>query len=264
MLYHKTYCNPNTSEWVIFIHGAGGSSAVWFKQIKFFKRYFNLLLIDLRGHGSSKVHDSLMERNAYTFESVSEDIIEVMDYLKIGKAHFIGVSLGTIIIRQLADMAEYRVKSMIMTGAVTGLNIQSRFWVGLGRLFRHVLPHMWLYQLFARVIMPASSQKESRSVFIREAQKLARKEFLRWFTLTGELTGLLKKFEIKTPDIPVLYIMGDQDYLFIDNVRKIASSAGNHFLEIVEQCGHVVNIEKASHFNHKALEFLKSEYVISK
>ena len=33
---------------------AGGSSSIWFKQIRAFKKMFNVLLLDLRGHGNSK------------------------------------------------------------------------------------------------------------------------------------------------------------------------------------------------------------------
>lgn len=258
MLHYKSFIKDKSGDWVVFVHGAGGSSAIWFKQIRNFSQYFNILLLDLRGHGASQNMPQKDFEADYSFKSISTDILEVLDHLKIEKAHFIGVSLGTIVIRQLADMAEQRIQSMIMVGAVTGLNFQSRFWVALGRIFRHVLPHMWLYRLFARVIMPASSQKESRSVFIQEAQRLARKEFLRWFKLTGELTGILKKFEMPAPNIPVLYIMGDRDYLFIDQVRKITRNTRHHILEIVEHCGHVVNIEKAEIFNNISIAFLKS------
>jgi pimeloyl-ACP methyl ester carboxylesterase len=37
-----------------FVHGAGGSSSIWFKQIRDFQKQYNVLLLDLRGHGESK------------------------------------------------------------------------------------------------------------------------------------------------------------------------------------------------------------------
>jgi pimeloyl-ACP methyl ester carboxylesterase len=256
MLHYRTYINEKSNEWVVFVHGAGGSSAVWFKQVKFFQQYFNLLLIDLRGHGASPQGPELDITREYTFGSIADDVIEVMNDAGIKKAHFIGVSLGTIIIRQLAEMAEERISSMILVGAVTGLDLRSKFWVNLGRMFRHVLPPMWLYKLFARVIMPDSRQSESRLVFINEAKKLARREFLRWFRLTAELTGLLNKFKKMPLDIPTLYVMGENDYLFLEQVKQITANTRNQILEIVEQCGHVVNIEKPEIFNKTAVAFL--------
>ena len=47
MLYYKEYFLNEKADWVVFVHGAGGSSAIWFKQLKDFKAHFNLLLIVL-------------------------------------------------------------------------------------------------------------------------------------------------------------------------------------------------------------------------
>ena len=54
MLSYSVYKNENASKWVTFIHGAGGSSSIWFRQVRAFKSEFNILLIDLSGHGKSK------------------------------------------------------------------------------------------------------------------------------------------------------------------------------------------------------------------
>ncbi len=56
MIHYTKYVskNPKKKEWITFVHGAGGSSTIWFKQIKYFSKYYNLLLLDLRGHGKSK------------------------------------------------------------------------------------------------------------------------------------------------------------------------------------------------------------------
>ena len=59
MLHTKKFIHSSSSKWVIFIHGAGGSSAVWFKQIKPFSEKFNVLLLDLRGHGQSKLKTNI-------------------------------------------------------------------------------------------------------------------------------------------------------------------------------------------------------------
>ncbi|REG88515.1 alpha/beta fold hydrolase [Algoriphagus antarcticus] len=258
MLYYKIFSHSVSKEWVVFIHGAGGSSAVWFKQLKDFREKYNLLLIDLRGHGKSADLPQAIYNEEYTFKGVTKDVIEVLDHLSIPTAHFMGVSLGTIIVRQLAEMEQWRVKSLVMAGAVTRLTIQSRILVSLGSAFKRVIPYMWLYKLFAFVVLPRKQHAESRNLFIREAQKLCQKEFIRWFELTKDINPLLSYFKESDLGIPTLYVMGDQDVMFLEPVKKIIKTHKNSVLKILQKCGHVVNVERPQEFNQIALAFLQN------
>lgn len=200
MLHHYTYLHANSTEWVTFVHGAGGSSSIWFKQIKAFKEHYNVLMVDLRGHGKSKFPLAKGQLKKYTFNYISKDIIEVLDYLKIEKSHFIGISLGTIIIRELAEKYSNRVQSMVMGGAIVKLNVRSQILMRLGFMLKSIMPYLLLYKLFAFVIMPWKKHKSSRNLFINEAKKLYQKEFIRWFKLTSEVNPLLKWFRAKDPN----------------------------------------------------------------
>ncbi len=259
MLYYKEFVHSVSKEWVVFIHGAGGSSAVWFKQLKDFREHYNLLLIDLRGHGKSAELPKAIYNEEYTIRAVTEDIIEVLDHIKLPPAHFMGVSLGTILVRQLAELKPERVKSLVMAGAVTRLTTQSRVLVFLGNAFKRIIPYMWLYSLFAFVIMPRKQHAESRNLFIREAQKLCQKEFIRWFKLTKNINPLLKYFKESDLGIPTLYVMGDQDVMFLEPVKKIVKNHTSSILKILDKCGHVVNVEQPRQFNELSLAFIQSQ-----
>jgi pimeloyl-ACP methyl ester carboxylesterase len=258
MLHYKTYelDNPE-APWVVFVHGAGGSSSIWFLQIKEFIRHFNVLLVDLRGHGKSKGVVVPKDTHHYEFEDITRDILEVLDSLKIQNAHFIGISLGTIIIRNLSEIAPERVSSMIMGGAIIRLNIRAKVLVTLGNMFKRFVPYMWLYSFFAWIIMPSERHKRSRLLFVNEAKKVAQKEFMRWFTLTYELTPLLKYFEEKDTAIPTLYLMGDEDHMFLPAVRYIITKHTNSWLEVIGNSGHVCNVDQPREFNTRAILFLK-------
>lgn len=261
MLYYKAYHHASSKEWIVFIHGAGGSSAIWHKQIREFKEQFNLLLIDLRGHGKSASSLKNIWDDQYTFEAVTKDIIEVLDHLNIPPAHFMGVSLGTILTRQLAEMKPEKVKSMVMAGAVTKLNVTSRMLVVLGNAFKSVVPYMWLYSLFAWIIMPRKHHAESRNLFIREAKRLCQKEFIRWFKMTKDVNPLLKYFKQKDIQIPTLYVMGEEDIMFLEPVKKIVQDHKLSVLKIVKACGHVVNVEQPEVFNKVSLQFLNNQNI---
>ena len=242
---------------MVFIHGAGGSSSIWFQQLKAFRSVFNVLLVDLRGHGKSKDALQMYYEAEYTFDDISRDVIEVLDHLKIEKAHFVGVSLGTIIIRNLGEIAPDRVKSAILCGAITRLNVRSRILVFLGNAFKKMIPYMWLYRFFAWIIMPRKRHAQSRNLFIREAKKLYQKEFLRWFKLTHKVNPLLRYFKEKELETPILYIMGSEDHMFLPPVRQIVDKHKQSVLKVIENCGHVCNVERPKDFNKISIGFIQ-------
>lgn len=257
MLHYSCLKNsdPNVS-WLTFIHGAGGNSSIWHLQVRFFKRFYHLLLVDLRGHGKSAGHNAVEE---YTFDNVTEDIVEVLDQENIKKSHFVGISLGSILIRKLADSHPERMSKLILAGAILNLNLRSKCLMYLGKATQSFLPFIWIYSFFAHVIMPYKNNSEARSLFIREAKKLSQQEFLRWYKLTHELLPHLKYFRQKKIKIPTLYIMGNQDYMFLSFVKKNVAVDKSTDLLILNKCGHVVNIERPDEFNQGMLNFLQMD-----
>ncbi len=257
MIHYTAYENKEATQWVTFVHGAGGSSSIWFRQLRDFQAKYNVLLVDLRGHGDSKSTLKLTLKKPYTFPALAEDILEVLNHLNIQKSHFIGISLGTILIRQLAENHPERVQSMTLGGAILKMNFRSQVLMKLGNVFKYVLPYLVLYRLFAFVIMPKKNHRHSRLLFINEAKKLYQREFIKWFRLTAEINPLLRWFRQMEVNIPTLYVMGEEDYMFLPSVRAVVKS---HYrsskLFVIPECGHVVNIEKPSIFNTTVLAFL--------
>ncbi len=258
LLYYKTYLLSPSKQWVVFIHGAGGSSNVWYKQVKDFKKHYNVLLVDLRGHGKSQTVFSRVWSTKYTFEDVSRDVLDVLEHLRIEKAHFVGISLGTIIIRTIAEIAPHKLESLILGGAVTRLTAKSRILVYIGNAIKRIVPYMWLYKIYAFILLPKANHSESRNLFIKEAKSLYQKEFLRWFKLTKDLNPLLKLFREKPLNLPVFYVMGSEDYMFLEPVKEMVKTHRYSSLHIIENCGHVVNVEQPVLFNSAVINYIST------
>lgn len=254
MLAYKTFETPDSEEWVVFVHGAGGSSAVWFKQLRDFRARFNILLIDLRGHGRSAHFHGSGER--YTLSAIGQDVLDVLDAQGIERAHFVGISLGTILIRQIVDMASERVISVIYAGAVAGFTWSARALISTGQALRLVIPFRTLYATFAWIIMPGPKAAESRRIFRREALQVTPEEFHRWWQLIPEVRHRLKQWSSGAPSCRSLYLMGSRDFMFLPPARRLADASRNAFLQVIEGVGHVCNIERPTVFNEIAIAFL--------
>jgi pimeloyl-ACP methyl ester carboxylesterase len=253
MLYYKTYPHASSGEWVVFVHGAGGSSSIWFKQIKDYCLNFNVLMVDLRGHGRSG-GDKPYEQ--YTFREICGDLIEVLDDAGIAAAHFVGISLGTILIRNLYEIVPHRVKSMVLGGAIMRMNLRAKVLSAFGDWFKTLMPYLWLYRFFAWIIMPKKRHRQSRLLFVNEARKLCQKEFVYWYRLVYEVNPLLKYFSEKPIPIPVLYLMGDEDHMFLPFIKKLVGIQPNSRLVVVPDSGHVCNVDQPEFFNQTSIHFI--------
>lgn len=256
MLYHKTFLHRSSPTWVVFIHGAGGSNGVWFRQLREFKKHFNVLLVDLRGHGKSKKQYS--QEEIYKFDEIAMDIIHAMDHLHIKKAHFVGISLGCIIIRAMDKLAPGRAESIILGGAVVQFNNKINGLVSMAKLLNSILPYMWLYRLNAWILIPSKKHTQSRKLFIKEAMKLGKLEFRKWLNMSTEIKENLQEFLIKEASAPVLYLMGERDHMFLPMVHNLVKKHLNSHLEVIENSGHVCNIDQPEAFNQRSIQFIKS------
>jgi pimeloyl-ACP methyl ester carboxylesterase len=255
MLHYKAIETSKQNEWIVFIHGAGGSSSIFYRQVKAFRKEFNLLLIDLHGHGKSK---GKMEMESYTYEQVARDVLAVLDHLKISSAHFVGVSLGTIVIHAIYEFAPEKVASMIMGGAVLKFNFRSRFLLALGNACKYFIPYMWLYKLFAWILMPKSNHSHSRNIFVKEAKVLGHREFIKWFRTSDQVERMYERFRRIIVHVPQLYIMGREDHMFLPIIKKTIQASASTIVHIIDNCGHVCNIDRSDEFNEITLSFLRN------
>ena len=253
MLVFKTHINKKNKEWLTFIHGFGGSSNIWHKQVRELSKYYNLLFIDLRGHGKSK---NIHLNPDFNLHTACEDVINVLKFLKIKSSHFIGISFGTLLIFQLIETHKKYINKSILAGSITSFNHFTRFLLLCLNLLKSILPNMFLYKIFAYIIMPKSNHKESRLIFIKEARLIDRKVFNQWLNLLPDIKKFILHLKLISFNKYILFLSGKGDYLFSEDVRKFSLQNKYHSYCSIEGAGHVVNIDKPLIFNTKVLEYL--------
>lgn len=104
------YVTAGKGEAVVLIHGWMSDSGMWGQlDTNPAAKEFQLIALDLRGHGKSdKPHDAAK----YDAE-VAEDVIRLLDHLKIEKAHLVGYSSGSFVAGKVAATHPERVRSVV-------------------------------------------------------------------------------------------------------------------------------------------------------
>ena len=72
----------------------------------------------------------------------------------------------------------------------------------------------------------------------------------------SQISSLLRMFRGKDIKIPTLYVMGGEDYLFLPSVKKMVQKQSIASLLMIEQCGHVVNVEQPGFFNRFVISYI--------
>ncbi len=88
--------------------------------------------------------------------------------------------------------------------------------------------------------------------------RLGEREFLKWLKMTSEIKDNLQEFLIKEASVPVLYIMGEHDHMFLPMVTNLVKKHFNSQLEVILNSGHVCNLDQPDVFNERSIQFIKS------
>ena len=153
-------------------------------------------------------------------------------------------------------MVPDRVKSMILGGAIMRLNFRAKVLSAFGDWFKTLMPYLWLYSFFAWIIMPKKRHRQSRLLFVNEAKKLCQKEFIYWYRLIYEVNPLLKYFNEKPIPVPILFVMGDEDHMFLPFIKKLVPQHPFSRLFVVSNSGHVCNVDQPDAFNEITISFI--------
>jgi 3-oxoadipate enol-lactonase len=114
---------PANAPVVVFSNSLGTTLSMWDSQIPALSRKLRVLRYDMRGHGLTAVTPG-----PYTIAGLAQDVLGLLDSLKITQAHFCGISVGGAIGQWLGVNSANRFRSLTLSntaariGTVDGWN----------------------------------------------------------------------------------------------------------------------------------------------
>lgn len=184
------------------------------------------------------------------------DVLKVMDCYGIQKAHFVGLSLGSVILQSLAMSYPDRVNRMVLAGGLFSADLLFKAFIHLARFANVFFPYRWMYRVFSWLVMPKKRNQLARKIYQQQAALLSQEEYLKWIGLYPQFFELLQDFYGTLTNYPLLLITGDEDYIFLKGARKFHAIQPKSQLKVLHKCGHICNIERPDEFNRHALDFL--------
>lgn len=107
-IYYDDEGQPSGSP-IVLVHGFPLSHEMWASQIEVLKSAYRVVAFDLRGQGRSEVGDG-----QFTLEFLVDDLIALLDHLKIEQAILCGLSMGGYVSLRAVERNTQRVSGLVL------------------------------------------------------------------------------------------------------------------------------------------------------
>ena len=240
---------------VVLNHSLASSLLMWNPQMGALNPYFQVLRYDMRGHGKSDIPSG-----PYTLELLADDVIGLLDALKIDKAHLVGLSIGGMIGQSLALNYPHRLKSLALCDTAS-LIPQEAQPIWQERIDKTISKGMegQVDETMERWFTPPFLKQGSPMLEIIRKQILSTpvQGYIGCAEAIRKLNYLDRLPEIK---LPTLIMVGEDDPgTPVAASEAIHQRISNSTLVILPSARHLSNIEKATAFNEILLNFLKGQ-----
>ncbi len=238
---------------LLLIHGLGSSSRDWEMQIEPFAKDYQVITLDLRGHGQSG-----KPPGPYSIRMFAEDTAALVRRIDILPAHVVGISMGGMVAFELAVHFPQLLRSLTIVNSYPEMRVetlQEHLQVWRRFLILELLGMRGMGRMLGGRLFPFPEQSDLRETFVsRWAQnnKRAYRESLRAI-LNWDVESRLGEI-----DCPVLVVASDQDYVTVEEKRVYTAKIPNAKLVIIEDARHAVTAERPDQFNTVLRDFLTS------
>ncbi len=223
---------------LVFNNSLGSDFRIWQDIVPAFTDRFRVVLYDKRGHGLSDAPPA-----PYTIDDHTDDLLALLDVLKIDSAALVGLSVGGMIAQRAAVRAPERVKALVLccTAAKIGT------------------PELWAERISAVEtggIEPIADNVLQRW-FTPDFHETRKDDIRGWRNMLVRVPAhgyagtcaAIRDADLMSDagkiDVPTLCVAGDQDGSTpADVVRHTASLIPGARFELIEGCGHIPCVEK--------------------
>jgi len=254
---------------VIFLHGTGDNTQMWWNQTKAFSGPYRFLGVDMRGSGKTA-----RPKGDYTPEIMGKDMLEWWRFAKLQMAAdyeaadplaelaktpaWVGYSMGGRVALQLASAHPELFKGLVMVSSGIGLNKPTpeaaKRREDMMALLQKNDMKKWAEMATEGAFSPGFKQKNQKAFEQYMKVKLQQKND----GVLGQMRGMANA---PVPDLskvkfPVLFIAGQNDQGFGPEEAKQAAAALPNAKVVILPTGHASPIEAPDQFNKTVMDFI--------
>ena len=236
----------NSKDTIVFLHGSGLSHIVWSLTEQFFSnKKFNVLSIDLPGHGNSEgpCLDSI--------EKIADWLEKVFEELKLKNIILIGHSQGCLEALEYSFKYKDRLKKVVFVGGSYRMPVNKDL-IDLaveGNSDAVKLMMKWGFEGSKKFI--GGNPVEKIILSSRDISEILAVDLIACNNYQNGSDAA------KALNCPAMFVFGELDKMAnLESGKKFANLVKNSTTHIIIGSGHMIMIEKAFEMREKILEFL--------
>lgn len=236
---------------LIFSNSLGTNSKMWQAQIDFFQQDFFVICYDTRGHGASSA-----PQGPYSIDQLGQDVVNLLDHLKVEKATFCGISMGGLTGQWLAIHRPERFNQVVVCNTAAKIG-QEQAWNDRAALVREqglqpiasTAASRWFTEPFI----------QSNATVVNNLQNdLAASSAEGYASCCEALAKADVREQLTDITVPVLVVAGQQDPIttVADAQFMVERIANSQLFEI--NASHISNVELPNEFNQAVKQFIQA------
>jgi len=246
---------------IVFVHEFAGDLRSWDPQLSHFSRRYRSIAYNARGYPPSDVPES-MER--YSQERARDDVLAVMDALKIQRAYVVGLSMGGFATLHFGIKYSARALGLVVSGCGYGaVPAQREEFQRSARANAKVLLEEGMAK-FAATYGHNASRLQLRTKDPRGFDRYIR--YLTEHSALGSANTMLgyqarrpSLYDLKTEmagiTAPTLVVAGDEDDATLEPGLLMKRTIPKAGLVVLPRSGHALNLEDPALFNRIVEDF---------
>jgi len=239
----------------LFMHGIGGNRTNWRETLEALAPDFHAVAWDARGYGRSDDYDGPLE-----FGDFSRDLERLMDHLGVARAHVCGLSMGGRIALDFYARSPGRVATLVLCDTFAGFDAsftpeKRAEFVRLRKepLVQGKSPSDIAPQL-AKMLVSRKSAAAAYERLVASMSALHKESYIKAIEATTHYDKVAVLRDIR---VPVLLVYGADDRLTPPRLgHDMAAQIAGARMVVIEDAGHLPNIEKPEPFNAAVRAFL--------
>ncbi len=247
------YMRDGAGQPLVLLHGFTGSKNNWHPIIEGLQSRFELIAIDLVGHGET---DNPSDYERYSIANSANDIVTLLQHFGITTFNLLGYSMGGRLALYIATHYPKRINALILESASPGLKTETERTqrrISDERLANEIESRgiQWFVDYWERLPLWDSQKQLADAVrddlhnqrLSNDAQGLAN-------SLRGTGTGVQPSLweRLPTVKLPVKLIVGELDKKFLSINQEMQRLIPNARLSIIPQAGHTTHVENPHMF----------------